>query len=52
MIIREWRGYADPAATGANPKHFRETVVPELRRLAGFAGAHLGRRQIAGALAG
>ncbi|MGA7487718.1 MAG: antibiotic biosynthesis monooxygenase [Xanthobacteraceae bacterium] len=48
MIVREWRGRADPAAAEAYPKHFREQVVPELRRLTGFAGAQLARRQIGG----
>ena len=45
MIIREWRGRADPARSDAYPKHFRETVVPELRAVPGFAGAHLARRE-------
>ena len=46
MIIREWRGRADPSRTDAYPKHFRERVVPELKQLAGFRGAHLGRRTL------
>lgn len=45
MIIREWRGRADPARADAYPKHFRERVVPELRGLPGFVGAHLTRRE-------
>jgi heme-degrading monooxygenase HmoA len=48
MIIREWRGRANSAMAGAYPKHFRENVVPELRRVPGFVGAHLSRRQIDG----
>jgi heme-degrading monooxygenase HmoA len=48
MIIREWRARADPAKTDAYPKHFRERVVPELRQVPGFVGAHLGRRQLDG----
>jgi heme-degrading monooxygenase HmoA len=48
MIIREWRARADSAKTDAYPKHFRERVVPELRQVPGFVGAHLGRRQLDG----
>jgi len=43
MIIREWRGRADVSRLDAYPRHFRERVVPELRGLAGFLGAHLAR---------
>jgi heme-degrading monooxygenase HmoA len=50
VIIREWRGRADPARAGAYPKHFRDNVVPELRHLPGFLGAHLARRLIEGAI--
>jgi heme-degrading monooxygenase HmoA len=46
MIIREWRGRASPRNEDAYPKHFRENVVPELRKLAGFLGADLSRRQL------
>jgi heme-degrading monooxygenase HmoA len=46
MIIREWRGRARSSQADAYPKHFRETVVPELRRVPGFIGAQLGRRQL------
>jgi heme-degrading monooxygenase HmoA len=48
MIIREWRGRADPSRAGEYPKHFREKVVPELRHVAGFIGAHLGERPVGG----
>jgi heme-degrading monooxygenase HmoA len=48
MIVREWRGRAAPERADAYPKHFRETVVPELRKLSGFIGAHLARRSLAG----
>ena len=41
MIIREWRGRADPSCREAYPKHFREKVMPELRTVPGFIGAHL-----------
>ena len=45
MIIREWRGRASSSRAEAYPKHFHDTVVPELRHVAGFVGAHLGKRQ-------
>jgi heme-degrading monooxygenase HmoA len=48
MIIREWRGRANPATATAYPRHFHEKVVPELREVPGFAGAQLGRREIDG----
>ena len=46
MIIREWRGRASPSKAEAYPKHFHDTVVPELHQVPGFAGAQLGRRQL------
>ena len=48
MVLREWRGRADPARADAYPKHFRDNVLPELRGIAGFAGAHLARRDLGG----
>ena len=41
MVIREWRARAEPARSDAYTKHFREMVVPELRHVEGFLGAHL-----------
>jgi heme-degrading monooxygenase HmoA len=46
MIIREWRGRTTPARADAYPKHFRDTVLPELRRVPGFLGAHLAQRPL------
>ena len=46
MIIREWRGRASPSKADAYPKHFHNKVVPELRRVPGFVGAQLMRRQL------
>jgi heme-degrading monooxygenase HmoA len=46
MIIREWRGRAAKSNSNAYPNHFRATVVPELRRLPGFLGAHLSQRNV------
>ena len=47
MIIREWRGDAALARADAYPVHFREVVLPELRRIPGFLGASLGQRLLA-----
>lgn len=46
MIIREWRGRASQSNVDAYPRHFREKVVPELRKVPGFVGANLSRRQL------
>ena|SRR5258705_9534462 len=46
MIIREWRGRAANSNADAYPKHFRMNVIPELRRVQGFLGAHLSARQL------
>jgi len=45
MVIREWRGHASASKAGAYPQHFRDEVMPKLRRLRGFMGAQLARRQ-------
>ena len=44
MIIREWRGRARLDRADAYPKHFRESVAPELKNIPGFVGADLCRR--------
>jgi heme-degrading monooxygenase HmoA len=46
MIIREWRGRAVHQRADAYPKHFRERVLPGLRKIPGFIGAHLCERQL------
>jgi len=46
MIIREWRGRSAKSNTHAYPKHFRSNVLPELRRIPGFLGAHLSQRNV------
>lgn len=46
MIIREWRGRASASNIEAYPKHFRTSVLPELRLLPGFRGAYLSRRDL------
>jgi heme-degrading monooxygenase HmoA len=45
MIIRTWRGRASPAKSDAYPQHFRDAVVPDLRNVPGFLGAHLSQRR-------
>ena len=48
MIIREWRARATKSNAEAYPMHFRANVVPVLRSVASFIGAHLGQRQLNG----
>lgn len=47
MVIREWRGRAGPEKAEDYPTHFRTGVLPELRRISGFRGAYLTRRDLA-----
>ncbi len=44
MIIREWRARAETKAADRYPDHFRRNVLPHLREIDGFIGAHLSRR--------
>ena len=46
MILRLWRGRADPERSDAYVEHFRRHVVPELRAVSGFLGADLLRREV------
>ncbi len=48
MIARLWRGRAKIATANAYYRHFTETVVPELKPLAGHRGAWLLRRDTDG----
>ncbi|MDR6288291.1 MULTISPECIES: antibiotic biosynthesis monooxygenase family protein [Inquilinus] len=41
MITRVWRGYAPLSNPSAYAAHFRDTVLPALRGIAGFQGASL-----------
>jgi heme-degrading monooxygenase HmoA len=50
MILRVWRGLADPERGDAYIEHFRRHVVPELRAVSGFLGADLVRREVEGGL--
>jgi heme-degrading monooxygenase HmoA len=46
VIARVWRGWTRAADAGRYDRHYREEVVPTLRRLAGFRGARLLRRDV------
>jgi heme-degrading monooxygenase HmoA len=46
MILRVFRGRAERARADAYPRHFHERVVPDLRGVAGFLGAHLMQRDL------
>jgi heme-degrading monooxygenase HmoA len=50
MILREWRGRASLSKPEAYPDHFRVTVLPGLKRVPGFLGAELGRRETGDAI--
>ena len=41
MIIREWRGRALRSREGAYLEHFNNSVLPQLKGVPGFIGAHL-----------
>jgi heme-degrading monooxygenase HmoA len=50
MVVRTWRATA--TSTGAEQYHryFADTLLPELRRLPGFAGGYLLSRDLDGAV--
>ncbi|MGA7324862.1 MAG: antibiotic biosynthesis monooxygenase, partial [Rhodomicrobium sp.] len=48
MIMREWRGRAASEHAAAYPAHFRNSVVPDLKNIAGFLGAQLSQRHVNG----
>ncbi len=48
MIARTWRGRATAANAPSYVKHFTETVVPQLKALAGPRGAWLLQRESGG----
>ena len=45
MFIREWRGRTTKSKATDYPKHFRNAVLPELRRMPGYRGATLSERR-------
>jgi heme-degrading monooxygenase HmoA len=48
MIARVWHGWTRTADAEHYDQHYRNDVLPELRRIAGFRGARLLRRVEAG----
>ena len=45
MIIREWRCRARQSEAAKYPDYFRSEVIPELRKVQGFAGGFLSQRE-------
>jgi heme-degrading monooxygenase HmoA len=45
MIIRQWSGLAKKESEASYVAHFREEVLPKLRRIPGFRGATLLRQE-------
>ena len=45
MIVREWRARTTRARSAQYPRHFRKVVAPKIRKIQGFMGASLIRRQ-------
>jgi heme-degrading monooxygenase HmoA len=50
MIVRTWRGRAPTANPLSYVRHFRQNVLPQLRKLDGFLGALLLREDQADAV--
>lgn len=50
MILRLWRGRASSRSPTGYPRHFKRSVVPELRSVDGFLGATLTRRVLPDAI--
>jgi heme-degrading monooxygenase HmoA len=46
MFIREWRGRAKQTSAAKYPEYFRNVVMQELRRVPGFQGGYLSRREV------
>ena len=46
MISRQWRGLAHAKHADAYVEHLRTETFPELRRIEGFAGASLMKRNV------
>jgi hypothetical protein len=45
-IVRTWSATATSAGAGAYARYFASSLLPQLRGLAGFAGAYLLRRDL------
>jgi heme-degrading monooxygenase HmoA len=48
MTVRTWSATADAEGAGSYSRYFTGTLLPELRKLPGFAGAYLLRRDLDG----
>lgn len=46
MIVRTWSAAADAAGAANYSRYFAGTLLPQLRKLPGFAGAYLLRRDL------
>lgn len=46
VIVRTWSATATSAGAGDYGRYFRGTLLPELRKLPGFEGAYLLRRDL------
>ena len=46
LIVRTWSATADAAGAGNYSRYFAGTLLPELRKLPGFEGAYLLRRDL------
>ena len=48
LTVRTWSARADPEGAGSYSRYFTGTLLPELRKLPGFQGAYLLRRDLDG----
>jgi hypothetical protein len=48
LTVRTWSARADAEGTGSYIRYFTGTLLPELRKLPGFEGAYLLRRDLDG----
>jgi heme-degrading monooxygenase HmoA len=48
LTVRTWSARADAAGAGSYIRYFTGTLLPELRKLPGFEGAYLLRRDLDG----
>ena len=48
LTVRTWSARADTEGAGDYSRYFTGTLLPELRKLPGFDGAYLLRRDLAG----
>jgi len=46
LTIRTWAATADPEGAGNYSRYFTATLLPELRKIPGFEGAYLLRRDL------